>query len=219
MKLLTRKASLKVGSSSRKTILFAAMAISSGTVVLTPIAFASDGTITFKGSIVDTTCSVKGPGTSATGSFTVTLPNIAAGALPKGATAGNTAFSLTLSGAAPVAAVGANPGTPGCTDGKVASMNVENVDASSIDSATGNLINTGTAANVQIRLAKQDGTAINLASNDITATATGGTTNNQPTATITKNAATLNYVAQYYAKDKAGAGTVNAQLVYSINYN
>jgi major type 1 subunit fimbrin (pilin) len=187
----------------KKTLFAAALAATVGLASVAQPSHAADGTITFQGEVVDVTCDVTGGGgASGTGDLTVTLPKVAVSALAaSGSTAGETPFSLNLSGV-------------GCADGKTAQMFVETASSVLVDPATGNLRNgtppgSGGADNVQVELLNPATNAqINLATN-----------NNQPSAAIDANTATLNYVARYSATGTTTAGTVNSDLTYSMIYN
>lgn len=162
---------------------------------------AADGTITFKGEITDTTCQISGGDNTdgGTGSFTVTLPTISAGALPKGERAGHTHFSVLISG------------DSGCTAGKIASMWFESIAGSLVNPVTGDLKNAGGATNVEVGLLNNLGTHINIWTNE-----------NQSTATISaSNDAKLDYTAYYQASaaNAATAGAVDTNVVYSMTYN
>lgn len=185
----------------KKTLFAAALAATVGLASVAQPSHAADGTITFQGEVVDVTCEVTGGGgATGKGDLTVTLPKVAVSALAAaGNTAGETPFSLNLSGA-------------GCTDGKTAEMFVETASSAFVDPATGNLRNGAAsgAGQVQVELINPDNNSqINLATNA-----------NQPTATIdSSNTATLNYVARYRATGTATAGAVNSDLTYSMIYN
>jgi major type 1 subunit fimbrin (pilin) len=199
----------------KKTVLSAVLAATFGLVALIPQhASAADGTITFNGTITDTTCTITGGGAATgTGNITVTLPTVSTSALATdGATAGDTNFSLVLGG-----------GTK-CANGKTAALWVETSQTPALDTSTGALKNqsTGGAGNVQVRMVNPaNNQPINLGVN---AAVTNGATiiaaNNQPAATIAANTATLNYLAQYLAKGGAAtAGKVSTYLTYSMQYN
>ena len=166
-------------------------------------AAAKDGEITFTGAVDSTTCTVTGGGTSVTnvsgGDFTVTLPKVSTTALSKaGQKAGDTQFTITLSGAQ-------------CTNGKVSNVKWETGQSTAIDSATGNLKNTdgtGAATNVQIGLLDEEQKSINLY-----------TAGNGITHVIADNSAIFKYWAQYVATAAVTAGTVKSNVVYSIVYN
>lgn len=158
-------------------------------------ALAADGTISFTGSITDATCDVKVNNTSANGS--VTLPAVPKSNLPNsGNVAGATMFTLNLSG---------------CTTGNTVNAYFET--GSTVDSVTGNLINSGTAGNVQVQLLTGSGTPIAVG-NSGQATTTSLVTTDSPSVT----SGTLNYMAQYYATGAATAGSVTTSVTYSLTY-
>lgn len=199
----------------KKTILSAVLAAAFGFVALVPQhAVAEDGTITFNGSITDTTCIVTGGGAATgIGNITVTLPTVSTSALgADGKTAGDTNFALILSG-------GTN-----CTNGKTAALWIETTKTPALDTTTGALKNqaSGGAKYVQVRMVNPaNNLPINLGINArVALNNTVIAANNQPAATIASNTATLNYVAQYLAKDQAvTAGAVSTYLTYSMQYN
>jgi major type 1 subunit fimbrin (pilin) len=165
-------------------------------------ALASDGTITFTGSIDASTCTISTTGTG--GSFTVALPKVSSGVLSAtGQTAGDTAFTIRLTGCSDIA-------------GNV-STNFETGVA--VDQASGRLNNTaatGGATNVQIQL---------LNANDSTPIVIGGAPGSQNShevplasdgATPPAGNATLSYIARYYATGVSTAGAVASQVTYSL---
>lgn len=185
-----------------RTALIAVLGIGA---VATQAASAADGTITFVGKIDAVTCSVSagnGATSSGTNSFTVTLPTVSQTALSTaGAVAGATPFTLTVGGV----------GQTNCTDGLIASMNFEPVSSPAVNPTTGNLKNTsGTATNVEVRV-------VNASNNQPVNLYTSA---NAPTATISGNTGTFNFLAQYIAEDAAAStGTVNTSVAYSVVYN
>lgn len=163
---------------------------------------AADGTITFAGAVSDSTCSINGAASGTPANMAVGLPTVSASTLSTpGATAGTSAatdlvFTLT-----------------GCTGAATKAVAVfEN--GSTVDQSTGNLTNLATTApaqNVQVQLLNASLLPINIvtgANNDMA--------NNS--ATITGNAASLKYFAQYYATGKAQAGAVNTTVQYTMQY-
>jgi major type 1 subunit fimbrin (pilin) len=159
-------------------------------------AFAADGTLTFNGQVVASTCSINAGG-SGGANTTVTLPTVQASALT---TAGQVAGSsqpinIVLSGAT-------------CTNGDVYAINFE-PSAATVDYTTGALLNTATggATNVQVQLMDNQFNALNAATN-------AGSQNEQ--VTIAGNTGTLTYYAQYLATGAATAGAVDASVEYSI---
>lgn len=163
-------------------------------------ASASDGTITFNGKVLSSTCAVGSvTGGSATGNnVAVTLPDVQKSAFTaQGSTAGQTAFSLNLTGC---------PTTP-------SGVVVGAAFSGAIDASTGAIQNTSgaTYSNAEVQMTDSSGTAINLSTNPtpVTATINGSGT------------ATLAYRAQYYQPTAAAvtAGTVTAAVTYTFTYN
>ena len=157
---------------------------------------AYDGMITFNGTVSAQTCSIGAAG--ATNNGTVTLPTVAATSLAAAnATAGTTQFSIKLTGCSGPATQAAAWFESG----------------SNVNPATGRLINTGTAGNVDVAL-------YNLGS--VTPIAVGqgsGAIGSSGAAfSLSSGAATLNYQAKYYATGTATAGTVVATVNYTIQY-
>ncbi|MGL4906958.1 MAG: fimbrial protein [Plesiomonas sp.] len=164
---------------------------------------AADGTITFNGEILSSTCTVSGVGGVGGGDLSVSLPKIDATSLSGiGQTAGSTMFGIK---------VGA-PGQAGCTNGAIASVNFE--PGATVDTATGNLKNTAAtspAGNVQVSISNTDGSKINIGQANL---------NNKTSATISNNEAFLNYYAAYNTVGGAAtAGKVQSSVMYSIAYN
>ena len=162
-------------------------------------AHAADGTITITGSIADTTCSINGVASGTQANLPVTLQPVTSGSLSAaGATAGTSNqadMQLKLTGC-------------GGTATK-AIARFEN--GSTVDPTTGNLINSGTATNVQVRLLNAQMAPINIATS-------ANNVSGVNSATIAAGAATVGYFAQYYATGKATAGTVNTTVQYSMQY-
>ncbi|MBV8158513.1 MAG: type 1 fimbrial protein, partial [Dyella sp.] len=155
-----------------KLLLSAAMATVFGMAALAPTtASAYDGQISFTGNITAKTCTVKlNGGSSATG--TVALPTVSTSAFSGvNSTAGQTAFSIAVSG---------------CSTGMA---NVATYfEAGSTVNSAGRLITSGTATGLDLQLLYSDGSVVNAGQgNSSVATTTPGQ------ATITSNAATLNY--------------------------
>lgn len=182
----------------KKIAALGALALLMGSVFHTNAA--STGTITFNGSITDATCdvSVDGAGMDAS----VTLPVVAASELASaGQTSGRTTFTLGLSncnlGTADSASVAAyfQPGT-------------------TVDSATGRLIQTDAAGAENVSLQLIDGT------NDSVIFA--GDSSQMTTAAFTEIEAgkdvKLPYAAEYYAEGEATAGAVVSSVVYNLQY-
>ena len=159
-------------------------------------AYGADGTINFTGSLTDATCVVKVNNTSADG--TVALPAISKASLSSaGVVAGATAFTLNLTG---------------CTTGNTVNAYFEA--GSTVDSNTGNLINSGTANNVQVQLLTNSGTPIAVGSSS-QASSSGVSMTASPSVT----SGALYYIAQYYATGASTSGSVNTSVTYSLVYN
>jgi major type 1 subunit fimbrin (pilin) len=157
-------------------------------------AFASDGTITINGKVIDATCvvSVNGAGTGAT----VTLPTVSKSVLQSaGSTAGQTLLKLDLTGCP----------TSGAARAFFESTNV--------DMGTGFLINKATtpAQNVQVQVLNNT-TSTPLDLRD------GGNANNAYVTFDASGNAQLPYALRYVANGVSTAGNVQTQLVYSIQY-
>ncbi len=152
---------------------------------------ASDGTITFGGSINATSCAITGGS-----SFTVTLPPVDTSALASvGKVAAPTPFNIAMTGCPASTAVHA----------------LFEIGAS-VNAVTGNLKNSGLATLVEIQLLNSSLSAINIATQNNDGAGTGLTTS-------AAGAATLTYYAQYIATGAATAGSVASTVTYSIVYN
>jgi major type 1 subunit fimbrin (pilin) len=169
-------------------------------LALPGLAQASDGTITFEGALVSSTCTVKLNGLAASG--TVTLPTVATTALPlAGNTAGATRFTLEINDCTAVTGLTEN------------TVNAFFESGAGVDPATGNLLNTGTATNVVVQLFPE---------NNLTTQIKPGETSQAEATDILLSATsgTLNYIAQYYATaDSPAAGTFISTVTYSLVYN
>jgi major type 1 subunit fimbrin (pilin) len=167
-------------------------------------AHAADGTITFTGTVSNTTCSINGVASGAPSDLSVALPEVSAGTLSTaGAVAGTsspTQMVLALSG---------------CTGGATKAIaNFEN--GPTVDQTTGNLANqtaagSGGAGNVEVRLLNASLLPINI---------TTGTNNDiaNDGATITSGSGNLKYFAQYYSTGAATPGAVNTSVQYTMQY-
>jgi major type 1 subunit fimbrin (pilin) len=157
--------------------------------------YASDGTISFSGTLNASTCTVSS-GTS--GSFAVPLPSVATSSVTGlGTTGGNTSFSIAITG---------------CTGGSTATAFFE--PGAYLDASTGHLktaTGAGAAANVELQLQNSDTSAIDLSK--------PSGSQNVAAATISSNQATANFIAVYYATGVTTAGTVNSSVTYSMIYN
>ncbi|CAB3753554.1 fimbrial protein [Paraburkholderia solisilvae] len=169
-------------------------AVAAGSMAFPFAANAADGTITFNGSITAQTCTVS----AASANLTVTLPTVSVGSLTQtGQTAGNTPFSISLTGCAPAS-------------GTVHTF----FEAGSTTSADGHLSLTGgagSAGNVKIDLRNSDGS-------EIVAGAADASQNSLPVNIAADGTATLNYTAQYVATGAATAGTANSTVQFTMVY-
>ncbi|MDO1528967.1 fimbrial protein [Fulvimonas sp. R45] len=180
-----------------KLLLTSALAVAFGAAAFVPqAARAADGTVTFNGKVLSSTCTVSN---ATGGNVAVTLPDVpVSNFTAQGSTAGLTPFSLNLTGC---------PTTPsGVVVGAAFS-------GASIDGTTGAIKNaTGAGnSNVEVQMTNAGGTAVNLNTNPnpVNATISAGGT------------ATLSYQAQYYQPTSTAvtAGTVAASVTYTLTYN
>lgn len=180
-----------------KTLLSAALIAGFGVAALVPqTAKATDGTININGAVTGATCTVMVNG--AVSPATITLPTVSTTALSAaGVTAGQTAFAINLSGCSSAA-----------TAASTYFENGPNVNAA------GRLKNTGTGAgaatNVDVQLINSDESVI--------AAGTAAPSSGPGSASITANAATLNYYARYYATAAATPGSVTSSVQFSVIY-
>jgi len=165
-----------------------------GGMAISTSAFAVDGTIDFQGQITDTTCAVAV--NSGTNNGTVTLPTIAASALPAVAsTAGATPFTISLTG---------------CTGTALNTASTLFENGANVDAAAGRLNSTGTASGVQIEL-------LNAAQAPLHVGAAG--LQGDTPADISSGSATMNYFARYYASGASVTpGSVVSRVDYTIQY-
>ncbi len=170
---------------------------------------ASDGTITFNGAVVASTCTVSLNGGAADG--TVTLPTVDRASLGNGTTekqtGGGTFFNMT---------VGACTGT--------GNVSIYFEAGPTVDQATGGLINTATSgSNVEVNLYNASGAAVvgtQILPGSFAPSA------NQP-ATLLQSAATGGGVTQWFyagystagANAAASAGAVSTTVTYSLIYS
>ena len=174
--------------------------------LLTPLAAnAADGTITFSGLLLDTSCGVQtvtGGGTVTNGNFSVTLPSVLATALPSdGTTAGATPFTMVISGC-PTSLATAKAyfsGTNINTDGYL-----KNTDE------TGGV--SGAASNVELQLLNGDSSSIDL--HGLNSASQG-----VAPATMSNGNGQINLQVQYHATGAATAGSVTSTVDYTIEYN
>ncbi|HWX66700.1 MAG TPA: fimbrial protein [Rhodanobacter sp.] len=184
-----------------KALLSAALIAGFGVAAFAPqAAQAADGTININGTVTAGTCKVNG-GSPAT--VTVTLPSVQTSALSTiSSVAARTPFTLAITGCA--------AGITGATTYFEPGVG--------IDTVTGNLINTGTAANVEVQLLNGAGSTAAVFSPIVLGAGTVAAQNSGQ-ATVAAGSATLNYYAQYFAKTAAvGAGTVVSSAQFTMIY-
>jgi major type 1 subunit fimbrin (pilin) len=160
-------------------------------------AYASDGTVTVTGSVSGTTCTIVGNGTSGTGSFTVALPKVSKSDL---AAAGNTAGAVNFTIGVTACSGTSTTITPFFEGGA-------NVNTSG---RLSNAATTGPATGVDVQILQ--------GSNVVVMGASAGS-QNVSAATLTSNAASVQFTAQYYATAAATAGAYSSSFTYSIAYN
>lgn len=160
-------------------------------------AFASDGTVSFNGSVAAPTCTINGSSPS----FTVTLPTVSAAAFPQSSfNAGRTAFSIALTN---------------CDN--AASVRVYFESGANVSGTGTALLNRGTAQGIGIGLVSQNGATETPI---IMGTATQGSF-----VSLSSGAATLQYSA-FYTNFGNGSGvgqqivpgTVTTSVTYKLEY-
>jgi len=165
-------------------------------------AHAADGTISFTGTVTDTTCSINGNAAGTPADVAVTLPTVPASALVN---AGDTAG---VSGPSDITFA-----LSGCTGAATKAVaRFEN--GPTVDPTSGNLINqatTGGATNVQVQLLNSDFQPINITTNSNNQLAANG-------AAITGGVADLTYYGQYFSTGGATAGAVDTSVQYTMDY-
>lgn len=171
-------------------------------------ASASDGTINFSGLLTATTCTIAVDGATSAAAAQVILPTVSINSLQTaGQVNGQTGFNITLAncrGTAQAASAFFESG-PG------------------VDQASGQLRNTGGAANVRLQLVDVGTGNPILAGSALQRTTT--TKNSITYGTVgaagaesTDGTATLPYAVRYIATGRAGAGTVLGTVTYAIDY-
>ncbi|PRG08504.1 fimbrial protein [Burkholderia ambifaria] len=159
-------------------------------------AHAADGTVTFRGNIIASTCSVDGGS-----DLTVPLPPVSTTALADvGSVAGRSAFSLALTG---------------CTvgDDNPVKVGVVFENGTNVDQATGRLtIDSGAKA--------AEGVQINVLDSQQNHIPVGAQTgaNTEMVAIDADGKAKVNYFAEYYAAGAVKAGDVTSRVEYSLIY-
>lgn len=159
---------------------------------------AETGTITFTGLLTDTTCNVDIGGSGADAA--VLLPTVSVASLSSPTqTTGKTRFTLNLSG---------------CS-GSLTNAKAFFEAGSTVDNATGRLMNTDTTGAKFVSLQLRDGqndTVINVG--DVSQTGTSAT----GYVDISGGTASLPYFVEYYAEGTTTPGAVASQVTYSLDY-
>jgi major type 1 subunit fimbrin (pilin) len=162
-------------------------------------AYAADGTISFTGSVTDSTCSINGATSGTPADLAVTLAPVSI-----------TALSVTGEVAGTSSPADLQLKLTGCGTVSKAIASFEN--GPNVDQSSGNLVNVGgTAKNVQVQLLNSQMKPINILTSQNNTLDTDG-------IVMTAGAGTLQYYAQYFATDAAVAGTVNASVQYTLQY-
>lgn len=168
---------------------------------------AATGTITINGSVLGTTCSVTaatgGNNSSgfSSGNFTVTLPGVQKSALATaGSKAGNTPFSMTLSGC------------PTSPSGEQVAAYFSGSNVNAADGYLTNTTTTGGATNVEIQLLNGSGSSIDLSKPSAYAQGSSYATIN------TSGAANLSYEAQYIVPTGATGGATAGKVTTTVDY-
>ncbi|CAE6859132.1 Major fimbrial subunit SMF-1 [Paraburkholderia nemoris] len=171
----------------KKNLLLFLLAVTS-LAALAPAAHAYDGTINFTGNFVAPTCTIN----SGSPNLTVTLPTAFTTSLVSaGQTTGKISFSIKLTQ---------------CSGSTATAY----LSGSTVDTATGHLIVSGGATNVEIGL-------LNNESQPIVASAAAGS-QNVDVVNISSGSATLSFYAQYVATGKVTAGAANSSVLYTMIY-
>lgn len=160
-------------------------------------AHAQSGTITFNGEVTTTTCDVTINGTAGTDG-NITLPTVATGSLVAGNSAGKTPVTVHVGG-----------GSAQCTSGSVALELNPNRNAQVTNGRLNNLAAAGPATNVVVGLRDSQDRLI-----DVSTPWTSERVN------LTAGGADVVFAGEYYAEGgNAGAGAVNANVQYTLDYN
>ncbi|CNF32235.1 type 1 fimbrial protein [Yersinia mollaretii] len=155
---------------------------------------ASNNTITFQGEVTGQTCSVTVNGLEA--NPMVLLPTVSSTDLDaSGKTAGKTTFTL---------------GVSGCT-ADAADVDIKTVFVGNQVSASGNLKNTGTAANVELQLLKDATTTTGIDLNS-------GLAQDGIVLLAGNTSAEHDFAVQYFATGQTAPGTVVASVQYAVSY-
>ncbi|MBB6188275.1 fimbrial protein [Rhodanobacter sp. MP7CTX1] len=195
-----------------KTLLSATLVAALGTLAFVPAAHAAsngagpifnstpDGTLTINGQVLAQTCTVDGKAAGTSDNKVVTLPDQWKTALAaSGNVAGATTFTIVIAACDPALTTVQTYFSGGTLDG-----------------ATGNLKNSGTAQNVDVQLLDGQNTNAPIVLSNTTTSGSGSQT---ATKALASGGATLSYQAQYIATGAATAGTVIATTSFTMIYN
>ncbi|MFX1762717.1 fimbrial protein [Paraburkholderia sp. A1RI-2L] len=174
-------------------LIVAAMGLAASVAHAAPAS--NGGVLTINGQLTSNTCDVSGNGQG--NNFTVTLPTLSASELAAaGSTAGSTGFNIALTNCTP-------------DTGKVHTF--WEYGANTLPD--GNLLNNGTATNVEVQLVDYNG-----AQKPIDVSKVDGSQNSQ-SVSIASGKASLQYAAQYISPTgNASAGSVTTNVTYSMAY-
>lgn len=177
----------------RKTILSTLLA-SVGLAAATA-AYAIDGTITFTGNVIASTCEING-----SNDVDVVLPTIGTTALTSvGAVGGRTPFALSLKN---------------CPYSEAAPMKVGVwfEPGANVNMTTGHLtVGTGDAKNVEVQILNDQHQPIKIG-------ASVSSQNSQMVSIGSDKTAQLNYFGEYYATGTVEPGSVKTNVQYSLVY-
>ncbi|WP_440515008.1 fimbrial protein [Serratia sarumanii] len=183
----------------KKNSFFLAMFFS---IVSPSVLAASSGTITFNGTLIDSTCEVTVNGQSA--DAVINLPAISMNQLSKdNETAGRTFFTLNLS------KCGAGQ------SGAVQKVSAYFQGGDSVDVSSGRLLNkTGTAKGVGLQLLD----ASRASNFKVISLGNANQVNDLAYTEIQNGSAVLPYAVEYYATGKTAPGTITSSVTYSLQY-
>ncbi|WP_027014977.1 fimbrial protein [Comamonas composti] len=162
---------------------------------ISQLTLAAGGMISFAGSVTGQTCTINGNG-SGSKDFTVSLPTVLTTQLAAaGNTAGQMPFSIDLTDCMPSAGKVHAFFEPGPT----------------VSLASGRLMVSGGAGNVEIGLLNSDRSVIRIGAQE-------AAQNAKPVAIDAKGRANLPFYAQYVATGRATSGTANSSVLYTLVY-